>query len=151
VARALSDPFKTAPHRVGSVDHMAPTFNAIGLVVSDMSTALAFYRRLGLSIPPEADKEPHVNYELPGGLTLMWDTIETIRSFDASWAPPTGGHRVGLAFVCADAAEVDRTYADMVAAGYGGHKEPWDAFWGQRYAVLHDPDGNSVELCTPFS
>ena len=130
---------------------MAPTFYAIGLAVADMSTALAFYRRLGLDIPPEADKEPHVNYELPGGHVLMWDTVETIQSIDPSWTPPAGGHRVGLAFLCADAAEVDRTYADMVAAGYTGHKEPWDAFWGQRYAMLRDPDGNTVELCTPFS
>ena len=130
---------------------MAPTFFAVGIVVADMSTALAFYRRLGLSIPPEADKEPHVNHELPGGLTLMWDTVETIRSFDPDWTPPTGGPGTALAFMCADAAEVDRTYADMVAAGYEGHKEPWDAFWGQRYAVLRDPDGNSVDLCNPLS
>ncbi|MFD1052454.1 VOC family protein [Kibdelosporangium lantanae] len=43
-------------------------------------------------------------------------------------------------------AEVDATYAAMVAAGYKGHREPWDAFWGMRYAVLHDPDGNGVDL-----
>ena len=31
-------------------------------------------------------------------------------------------------------------------AGYEGHKEPWDAFWGHRYAIVHDPDGNGVDL-----
>jgi uncharacterized glyoxalase superfamily protein PhnB len=28
--------------------------------------------------------------------------------------------------------------------------EPWDAFWGQRYAVVHDPDGNGVDLFCPL-
>jgi uncharacterized glyoxalase superfamily protein PhnB len=41
---------------------------------------------------------------------------------------------------------VDKRYGELVAAGYEGHKEPWDAFWGMRYAVLHDPDGNGVDL-----
>ena len=61
------------------------------------------------------------------------------------------GHRrpvapEGLAFLCDSPEEVDATYADLVAAGYEGHREPWDAFWGQRYATLRDPDGNGVDL-----
>ena len=36
-------------------------------------------------------------------------------------------------------------------AGAEAHKEPWDAFWGMRYAIVHDPDGNSVELFCPTS
>jgi catechol 2,3-dioxygenase-like lactoylglutathione lyase family enzyme len=129
---------------------MAPTFNMIGLVVADMGTALAFYRRLGLDIPADADKEPHVEFTLPGGLRLAWDTVDTIRSFDPDWAPPSGAPRVALAFACADPAEVDRTYAELVDAGYAGHKPPWDAFWGMRYAVLHDPDGNGIDLHAPL-
>jgi catechol 2,3-dioxygenase-like lactoylglutathione lyase family enzyme len=129
---------------------MAPTFNLIGLVVADMGTALAFYRRLGLDIPADADKEPHVEFALPGGLKLAWDTVETIRSFDPDWTPPSGGARVAFAFACADPAEVDRTYADLIDAGYAGHKPPWDAFWGMRYAIVHDPDGNGVDLFAPL-
>jgi catechol 2,3-dioxygenase-like lactoylglutathione lyase family enzyme len=125
---------------------MAPTFNGIGLVVADMGKSLAFYRRLGLDLPDSADGEPHVDLALPGGTRLMWDTVATIHSFDPDWTPPTGGARAALAFECADPAEVDRVYADLVGAGYDGHKPPWDAFWGQRYASLHDPDGNTVDL-----
>ena len=77
---------------------------------------------------------------------MAFDTEGTIRSFDASWTPPSGGHRVALAFTCASPAEVDETYAALVAAGVKGHLEPWDAFWGQRYAVVLDPDGNHIEL-----
>jgi catechol 2,3-dioxygenase-like lactoylglutathione lyase family enzyme len=128
---------------------MAPRFDVIGVVVADMATALAFYRRLGLDIPADADSAPHVEVELPGGLRLAWDTQETIRSFDASWTAPTGGHRVGLAFACDDPADVDATYRALVESGSAGHLEPWDAFWGQRYAIVLDPDGNHVELFAP--
>lgn len=129
---------------------MTPRFDVVGIVVADMPRSLAFYRRLGFEIPAGADAQPHVEAVLPGGLRVAWDTIETIRSFDPDWSPPSGGHRVGLAFACDDPDEVDATYAAMVAAGYRGHLEPWDAFWGQRYAVIHDPDGNGIDLFAPL-
>ncbi|MBC6460564.1 VOC family protein [Actinomadura sp. HBU206391] len=129
---------------------MAPTFNLISIVVSDMGRSLAFYRRLGFEIPADADAEPHVEAALPGGLRFAWDTAETVSSIDPSWTPSEGGGKVGLAFLCDDPAEVDRVYADLVKAGYEGHLEPWDAFWGQRYAVVHDPDGNGVDLFAPL-
>jgi catechol 2,3-dioxygenase-like lactoylglutathione lyase family enzyme len=125
---------------------MAPSFSLIGLVVEDMATSLAFYRRLGLDIPADADAQPHVDVELPGGMRIAWDTTATIRSFDESWTPPQGGHRVALAFGCDSPAEVDETHDALVAAGTTSHLAPWDAFWGMRYAVVLDPDGNHVEL-----
>ena len=125
---------------------MSPSLNAIGMIVADLGKTLAFYRRLGLDIPDTADTEQHVDHTLPSGLRLMWDTSEVIRSFDPDWTPPSGGTRVSLAFECENPAAVDRLYADLVRAGFGGHKEPWDAVWGQRYAVVHDPDGNGVDL-----
>jgi catechol 2,3-dioxygenase-like lactoylglutathione lyase family enzyme len=125
---------------------MTARLDLIGLVVEDMARSLAFYRRLGFDIPSNAAGEPHVEATLPGGLRIAWDTVDTIRSFDPAWTPPAGGHRVSLAFACADPAEVDATYKALVDAGYDGHLEPWDAFWGQRYAIVLDPDGNSVDL-----
>jgi catechol 2,3-dioxygenase-like lactoylglutathione lyase family enzyme len=128
---------------------MAATLGVIEVVVEDMARSLAFYRRLGLDVPAGADGEQHVEVGLPGGLKLAFDTVETIRSFNPSWTPATGGPRMGLAFGCDSPAEVDKLYGELVAAGYEGHKEPWDAFWGMRYAVLHDPDGNGVDLFCP--
>ncbi|HEX2035016.1 MAG TPA: VOC family protein [Chloroflexota bacterium] len=125
-------------------------FEAVGIVVEDMARSLAFYRRLGLDLPPDADQEPHVEATLPGGLRLMWDTEETVRSFDPQWTAPNGSPRMGLAFRAESPAAVDQTYEALVALGYHGHKAPWDAFWGQRYASLRDPDGNSVDLFAPL-
>jgi catechol 2,3-dioxygenase-like lactoylglutathione lyase family enzyme len=125
---------------------MAPTFAAIGIVTSDLAATLAFYRDLGIDIPAEADQAPHAEANLPGGLRLMWDPLDTIHSFDPDFAPAKGDGRISFAFACADPAEVDSAYARMLTAGHAGHKEPWDAPWGQRYATLHDPDGNAVDL-----
>ena len=57
-----------------------------------------------------------------------------------------GRSGTALAFDCGSPAAVDETFASMVAAGFDGHMEPWDAVWGQRYATLRDPDGNGVDL-----
>lgn len=130
---------------------MHARLDLIGIVVADMARSLAFYRHLGLKIPADADGEPHVEVTLPGGLRLAWDTEATVRSFDPDWTPPQGSHRIGLAFLLDTAADVDRAYGELVALGHEGYKEPWDAFWGQRYAVVHDPDGNSVDLFAPIS
>lgn len=125
---------------------MSPNIATIGLVVSDMAESLAFYRRLGLDIPAGADQEPHVEAPLPGGLKLVWDAADTVRSFDPSWTSPQGGARMALAFQCDSPADVDKTYEELVDAGYEGHLQPWDAPWGMRYAVVHDPDGNGVDF-----
>ncbi len=129
---------------------MTARFDAIGLIVADMARSLAFYRKLGLDIPTDADGEGHVDASLPGGTRMLWDTIEMVQSFDPEWTPPSGGQRIGLAFACDGPAEVDSTYAELIGAGHEGHKEPWDAFWGQRYATVRDPDGNGVDLFAPL-
>ncbi|MFF8277282.1 VOC family protein [Streptomyces lateritius] len=123
-----------------------PRLDVIGLVVSDMAASLAFYRRLGLGVPADADTAPHVEAALPGGMRIAWDTEEVIRSFDPGWARPEGGDRIGLAFRCSSPQEVDATYESLVSSGYRGHLKPWDAVWGQRYAVVLDPDGCGVSL-----
>jgi catechol 2,3-dioxygenase-like lactoylglutathione lyase family enzyme len=128
---------------------MQARLDLIGLVVQDMAQSLAFYRELGLNLPSDADQQPHVEMTLGGGLRLAWDTVETIHSFDPHWTPPSGGHRMGLAFRVDTPADVDRAYDHLVSLGYQGHKKPWDAFWGQRYAVVHDPDGNGIDLFAP--
>ena len=130
---------------------MKTQLDLIGIVVSDMAASLAFYRRLGMEVPASADSEPHVEVTLPGGLRLAWDTVETVRSFDPDWQPSERGYRMGLAFRCEDPAGVDEAYEELVGAGYEGAKAPWDAFWGQRYAIVHDPDGNPVDLFAPLS
>lgn len=125
---------------------MKPQLSLLSIVVADMARSLAFYRQLGLDVPAAADSEPHVEIELPGGLRLAWDTVDVMHSFDRAWTSPTGGSRTSLAFRCDGAAEVDAGYTELTELGYEGHLAPWDAVWGMRYAVVHDPDGNAIDL-----
>ncbi|WP_433732650.1 VOC family protein [Nocardia sp. CA-129566] len=130
---------------------MTPQLNVIGIVVGDMTASLAFYRRLGLEFPERSDSEGHVEAALPGGVRVMLDTEAVVKSFHTDWQRPTTAGRIGLAFQCADPAEVDAVYDELIGAGYHGELKPWDAFWGQRYATILDPDGNGVDLYAPLS
>ena len=121
-----------------------PQLNAIGIVASDMAQSIRFYRLLGVDVP-ETPGEGHVDTFLPNGVRFMLDTEETITSFRPDWKR-AAGNQIALAFECASATEVDETYARLVEAGFHGEKEPWDAFWGQRYAQAQDPDGVGVDL-----
>jgi uncharacterized glyoxalase superfamily protein PhnB len=115
------------------------------MAVADMAKTLDFYRRLGLDFPPGAETERHVEAVVPGGIRLMWDTLAEIQSFDSDFTGNTGGGP-SLAFLCADPAEVDSVYAELVKAGATSTMEPWDAHWGQRYATIKDLDGYALDL-----
>jgi uncharacterized glyoxalase superfamily protein PhnB len=125
-----------------------PQLNAIGIVASDMATSIRFYRLLGLDLP-ETPEEGHVEAPQPNGTRLMLDSEEVVKSFLPDWSRETG-NQVSLAFECASPAEVDEIYARVTGGGFEGEKEPWDAFWGQRYALLRDPDGVEVNLYAPL-
>ena len=118
--------------------------NAIGIVASDMAESIRFYRALGLDMPETPD-EGHVEAVMPNGVRLMLDSEE----IDPQLPPRVearDGNQVSLAFECESPEQVDEVYARVTEAGFQGEKEPWDAFWGQRYALLGDPDGVRINL-----
>jgi uncharacterized glyoxalase superfamily protein PhnB len=124
-----------------------PELNAIGIVASDLRRSIAFYNLLGVHFPE--DGEGHIEATLPSGTRLMLDSEDVVRSFRPDWRRESG-NQLALAFQCASTAEVDEIYARVAAAGFNGEMEPWDAFWGQRYAQLRDPDGVPVDLYAPL-
>lgn len=133
-----------------------PSLDAIGVIVSDMARAIEFFRILGVPFvdPASADvvaeAQDHVEARLPSGLRLMLDREAVIRSFMPEWTPPTG-QRQSLAFLCDSPADVDATVERIAAAGFKIAKPPWDAFWGQRYAVVENADGVAVDLFAPLA
>lgn len=122
-----------------------PSLTAISIVTNDMPAAIAFYERCGLTLRDGGPAEAHSEFD-GGSIKVMLDTREVITAIDPNWTPPAGGHAMALAFDCGSPGQVDAVYRDLVDDGAGSHKEPWDAFWGQRYAVVTDPDGNAVDL-----
>ena len=125
-----------------------PRLDAIGLVVSDMKRAVGFYQRLGLDFGEGSDWV-HAEATTPGGIRVMLDTEDMMRSF-SDWEPPHGGsQRTTLAFLCESPAEVDRLH--LLLTGIGGRTvvAPFDAPWSMRYATIADPDGNHFDLFAP--
>lgn len=123
--------------------------DAIGIVSSDLAASLRFYALLGVPVPDFDATEDHLEATLPNGIRLMWDSLDLIKQLDKNWQSPVG-QRTGMAFHCGNAAGVDSVFASVLAAGFKGSMEPFDAFWGQRYAQVVDPDGNKVDLFAPL-
>lgn len=128
---------------------MTPSFTTIGLVVADFPASAAFYRRLGLTIAETT--EEHGECVLPGGIRLTLDTERAVASFTPDWVRPTGSPRVSLGFALSRPSDVDDLFAELARTGCTPARKPWDAFWGQRHASVHDPDGNEVDLYADLS
>lgn len=125
---------------------MAVRPDMVGMVVRDMAASLRFYRMLELDVPEGVEGEPHVEVTTPNGYRIAWDTLDMIKGIYPDFVENPVGQRISLAFKCDSPAEVDALHDRIVAAGYASYKAPWDAFWGQRYAVVVDPDDNHVDL-----
>jgi catechol 2,3-dioxygenase-like lactoylglutathione lyase family enzyme len=125
-----------------------PVLDQVNLVVSDMDASLAFYRRLGVDIP---DREPkwdahHRSANVGGGLDFDLDSAPMAKD----WNEGSQGPACVVGFRLSSSEAVDALYADLTGAGYRGQQSPYDAFWGSRYAVVEDPDGNPVGLMGPM-
>lgn len=138
----------TAVLGADSVDAMTsttPNLNALSIVVDDMDASLAFYRACGLEFPDDAGA-PHAETTAAGGFRILLDTAASVAAFDPDWSAASGGQRISLAFECSGPADVDARYETLTAAGHAGHLTPFDAVWGQRYATVSDPNGNTVDF-----
>ncbi|MGD9987207.1 VOC family protein [Pseudonocardia sp.] len=100
--------------------------------VTDLDTALRFYRDvLGLSVTTRTGDVAFL--PIPGGTELMLHERPS-RPSDAA---------VALSFAVGD---VDALTGAAVSAGCGVLDAPADQPWGERQAVLTDPDGHVVCL-----
>ena len=125
-----------------------PVLDQVNLVVGDMDASLAFYRRVGVDFPewePRWDKH-HRSAKTAGGLDFDLDSAV----FARDWNEGSLGPVAVLSFKLASRDAVDALYAELTGAGYNGQQPPYDAFWGARYAVVEDPDGNLVGLMSPM-
>lgn len=128
-----------------------PKLSQLNLVVTDMPASVAFYRRLGLVFH---DRHPlsahHVEARMPNGCQLDLDSVAFAKKWDAGLRVGQGGGRVVLTFEVPTREVVDEVHADLVAAGHTSQQAPYDAFWGARFAIVEDPDGNPVGLMSPI-
>jgi uncharacterized glyoxalase superfamily protein PhnB len=120
------------------------SLDAIGIVSRDMARSVAFYNILGVAMEVKGGAD-HMEGATPSGVRIMLDSVALMKQLRPGWQEPIGCGVI-LCFVQASAQSVDELYAKILAAGFQSITPPWDAFWGQRYASVSDPDGNQIDL-----
>ena len=133
-----------------------PSLDQIDLVMRDVEAGIAFYRALGVEIPESSVwRTPsgvhHVDITTPGGLQIHFDSAALAKTYNRGWREPSAstGSRCLLTFHVESRDEVDRLHAKLTDLGHASSQPPYDAFWGARYAIVEDPDGNHVGLMSP--
>jgi catechol 2,3-dioxygenase-like lactoylglutathione lyase family enzyme len=133
-------------------DMAGARFQQINLIVRDMARSLAFYRRLGIDIPEDGvwrtDTGAHHAKAGPDAITVQFDSARLARAYNDGFAAERGRVLVGVALESREA--VDTLWHALIAEeAVQGLQRPFDAFWGARYAIVEDPDGNPVGLSSP--
>ncbi len=129
-----------------------PVLDQLNLVVRDMDATLAFYRVLGLEIPDDVvwrteSGGHHASANTTGDVDLDFDSVALARAYNAGFREDAPGTLVGFRVENREA--VDEIWATLAGAGYKGLQEPYDTFWGARYAIVEDPDGRPVGIMSP--
>ena len=135
------------------MDDQRPVFNQINIVVRDMAAMVEFYERLGVEFAPtiapwDRHHRTFAASTVVDGFDLDLDSEAFAVQWNEGWPPGQTGPVLG--FRLASAQAVDDAYRDLTSAGYVGQQPPYDGFMGARYAVVADPDGNSVGLMSPI-
>jgi predicted lactoylglutathione lyase len=120
------------------------SLDAIGIVSEDLELSTSFYKKLGIEFK-QAGAPDHLEATMPSGLRLMLDSEELIKKLNPSWEKPNASGIV-LCFIQDSPEIVNKLYSIIIEAGFSSVTKPWDAFWGQRYASVKDPDGNQIDL-----
>ncbi|PIZ66158.1 glyoxalase [Candidatus Roizmanbacteria bacterium CG_4_10_14_0_2_um_filter_36_9] len=117
--------------------------NAVGVASSNLSKTLKFYKLLGFEFgEPMGD-----HYEssiTSSSAKLMIDSIETVKGIIGE-EPKPGNHSM-FAIQYDSPVEVNKIATKIQKGGFTISKKPWDAFWGQRYCIVEDPDGYKMDL-----
>ena len=117
----------------------------VGVIVEDMARAAQFYRRLGVAVPDGVDDKDHVEVRM-GDLTFFLNTTRSNARWDPARTPASGGYRVVLEFFLPTREELDAKYDELTGFGYVGHCKPYDVTSELCFAMVDDPDGNTILL-----
>jgi hypothetical protein len=124
---------------------MALELYMVGVIVEDMRRATEFYRRLGVDVPEGAESKEHVEIAM-SGLTFFLNTKRANARWDPVKKDPSGGYRIVLESYLETRAALDAKYDELTGFGYVGHCAPYDVTPELRFAMIDDPDGNTVLL-----
>jgi len=117
----------------------------VGVIVEEMPRALEFYRRLGVDIPDGSENQQHVEIKM-SGLTFFLTTKRVNAKWDPARSAAAGGYRIILEFYLETRAAVDAKYAELIGYGYASHVAPYETPFKAYFAMVDDPDGNTILL-----
>lgn len=118
---------------------------AVAVASSNMKKTVEFYSILGFEFGDYKETDDHVEPKTSdGSARLMIDTKKLIKEITGEDPKPATHSSFAVEFDSPNG--VNEAAKKIKEAGYTLVKEPWDAFWGQRYAVVSDPDGYRVDL-----
>jgi len=126
--------------------------NQVNVIARDMEASLAFYQLLGVELVdngrdwPAGSGARHAAIAFDNGVILELDNPPMLRQYAADAA----NVRAVIGFSFASAEAVDAAFTRLTTAGHVARQPPYDAFWGARYAIVEDPDGNAVGLMGPI-
>ena len=118
--------------------------NAVGVSSRDISRTVEFYRILGFAFQPYAETDRHIESVNNLNAKLMIDHISMVEEILGD--KPRPSNHANFAIQYDTPAELNLVVDKLQEAGYAMMKPAWDAFWGQRYVVVKDPDGYMVDL-----
>lgn len=119
--------------------------DAVSVTSSNIAKSAEFYRLLGFEFADVAPDEDHVEPKpQKGSARLMIDSEKLMAQMGNTNPQPANHSSFAIQYDLPE--EVNAVCQKITAAGFSVEKEPWDAFWGQRYAVVVDPAGYKVDL-----
>ncbi|WP_279367198.1 VOC family protein [Microbacterium testaceum] len=116
------------------------SFASIRIVTADLDALVAFYERV---TGQQAERPAPVFAQFSGpGATLAIASFATVAMLDGALVPAANRS----VFVEFEVADVDAAFAALQAPGEHVILEPTTMPWGNRSALVRDPDGNVVNL-----
>jgi catechol 2,3-dioxygenase-like lactoylglutathione lyase family enzyme len=128
-------------------------FDQVNIVVPDVADAAAFLRALGAPVQEVADEwaawgAHHVGFPATAG--VFGADIDS-PAFASHWGGlPKDFAGVVVNLRTEDRDAVDATFERALELGAEVLREPYDAFWGARYAVVRGPGPLVVGLMSPI-
>jgi predicted lactoylglutathione lyase len=114
----------------------------VALLVADLPRSIMFYSHLGIEFPPDAGGRAAVQVPIGGEHQLVLTT--RFAKLVPGYEPQPGPAGIVLEFFVDDEASVDRTYTELVGAGFGGRRAPFRTDFGAYMCMVDDPDENVV-------
>jgi len=131
----------------------APRIDQINVVLADVAVASAFLSGLGVPmnpILPEWADWAHHHQSVADDNAIAFDIDLDSSAFAHHWGGlPDGFVGVVLGLRVGERDEVDELFRLALEAGAEARREPYDAFWGSRFAVVQAPGPMVLGLMSP--